>query len=69
MPVHGDVAQLGERLLCKQEVAGSIPAISTIPGCVLVVVPPRPAGAVWYDHFRRLRRGTGAGRVRSLTTA
>ena len=25
----GDVAQLGERLLCKEEVAGSIPAIST----------------------------------------
>ena len=25
----GDVAQLGERLLCKQEVAGSIPVVST----------------------------------------
>ncbi len=25
----GDVAQLGERLLCKQEVVGSIPSIST----------------------------------------
>ena len=25
----GDVAQLGERLLCKQEVSGSIPLIST----------------------------------------
>ena len=25
----GDVAQLGEHLLCKQRVAGSIPAIST----------------------------------------
>ena len=24
----GDVAQLGERLLCKQEVAGSIPVVS-----------------------------------------
>ncbi len=26
----GDIAQLGERLPCKQEVAGSIPTISTI---------------------------------------
>ena len=25
---QGDVAQLGERLLCKQEVAGSIPVVS-----------------------------------------
>ena len=25
----GDVAQLGERLICIQEVAGSIPAVST----------------------------------------
>ena len=27
----GGVAQLGERLLCKQEVVGSIPIISTFP--------------------------------------
>ena len=27
---NGDVAQLGERLPCKQNVAGSIPVISTI---------------------------------------
>ena len=27
--LSGDVAQLGERLLCKQEAAGSIPAISS----------------------------------------
>jgi hypothetical protein len=27
----GGVAQLGERLLCKQEVIGSIPFTSTIP--------------------------------------
>ena len=26
---HGDIAQLGERLPCTQEVAGSIPTIST----------------------------------------
>ena len=27
--IDGDIAQLGERLPCKQEVAGSIPTIST----------------------------------------
>ena len=27
--IIGDIAQLGERLPCKQEVAGSIPTIST----------------------------------------
>ena len=27
--IVGDIAQLGERLPCKQEVAGSIPTIST----------------------------------------
>ena len=27
--LHGGIAQLGERLLCKQEVNGSIPFIST----------------------------------------
>jgi hypothetical protein len=27
----GAIAQLGERLLCKQEVVGSIPSGSTIP--------------------------------------
>ena len=26
---HGGVAQMGERLLCKQDVVGSIPSIST----------------------------------------
>jgi hypothetical protein len=29
----GAVAQLGERLLCKQEVVGSIPSSSTSVGC------------------------------------
>jgi hypothetical protein len=28
-PVSGAIAQLGERLLCKQEVTGSIPVGST----------------------------------------
>ena len=31
---YGGLAQLGERLPCKQEVAGSIPTISTIQGPV-----------------------------------
>ena len=31
MPPIGGVAQLGERLLCKQEVIGSIPFTSTNP--------------------------------------
>ena len=31
---NGDIAQLGERLPCKQEVAGSIPTISTRNGPV-----------------------------------
>jgi hypothetical protein len=29
---RGDVAQLVEHLLCKQEVAGSSPAVSTVEG-------------------------------------
>ena len=43
---NGDVAQLGERLLCTQEVAGSIPAVSTNLG--------GDADAVW-RAFRRLK--------------
>ena len=31
-PVHGALAQLGEHLLCKQGVVGSIPTGSTICG-------------------------------------
>jgi hypothetical protein len=31
-PVNGAVAQLGERLLCKQEAVGSIPSSSTSQG-------------------------------------
>jgi hypothetical protein len=31
-PIIGGVAQLGERLLCKQEVIGSIPFTSTNSG-------------------------------------
>ena len=28
--LNGDIAQLGERLICIQEVVGSIPIVSTI---------------------------------------
>ena len=31
-PKHGGIAQLGEHLLCKQGVSGSIPLISTKMG-------------------------------------
>ena len=54
----GDIAQLGERLPCKQEVAGSIPTISTSKiknrNPVLIGTKPSEAGS-----FRR-RRGKGA---------
>ena len=36
------MAQLGERLLCKQEVAGSIPAVST--SCTLTTAQMKRAG-------------------------
>ena len=32
-PTRGAIAQLGERLLCKQEVTGSIPVGSTVGKC------------------------------------
>ena len=41
--LKGDVAQLGERWLCKPEVAGSIPVVST-PRCETTCV--RSAGRV-----------------------
>lgn len=30
-PIHGDIAQLGKHLLCKQRVVGSSPIVSTSP--------------------------------------
>ena len=47
----GGVAQLGERLLCKQEVIGSIPFTSTNLRCAAAEVVLRSASA---------RRRTGA---------
>jgi hypothetical protein len=40
----GAIAQLGERLLCKQEVVGSIPSGSTISRCFLKASVGQPAG-------------------------
>ena len=36
--IHGAIAQLGERLLCTQEVCGSIPHSSTIIGLMFSVL-------------------------------
>ena len=44
--LNGGVAQLVERLLCKQEVVGSIPSASIVLGGCGVV------GAVWADYGR-----------------
>ena len=38
---YGGVAQLGERLLCKQEAIGSIPFISTMGSVVKPPLKPR----------------------------
>ena len=45
---YGDVAQLVERLLCKQEVVGSIPIVSTTvnPSAVLLISCPDQPGIV-----------------------
>jgi hypothetical protein len=42
VPVIGALAQLGEHLLCKQGVVGSIPTSSTTIGSVAQVVRARP---------------------------
>ena len=38
LPAYGGLAQLGERLPCKQEVSGSIPLISTTYGLIAQLV-------------------------------
>ena len=59
----GAIAQLGERLLCKQEVAGSIPAGSTSfhrPTRVMTRAHANPSGSTmrWRDRaiYRVVRR-------------
>jgi hypothetical protein len=48
--LNGAIAQLGERLLCKQEVVGSIPSGSTRPRARSM------ASNVEESKFRRLQR-------------
>ena len=43
----GAVAQLGERLVCNQEVVGSIPIGSTRRADSMVLVQNERAGVVW----------------------
>ena len=45
MKIEGDIAQLGERLPCKQEVAGSIPTISTTQLKKIPVLKSKPSEA------------------------
>ena len=58
MKIEGDIAQLGERLPCKQEVAGSIPTISTTQLKKIPVLKSKPseAGLIWRGGARE-RRG------------
>ena len=58
----GAIAQLGERLLCKQEVVGSIPSGSTSRDCSSVIEPtsrahlschPAQGGRVLSDIVKR----------------
>jgi hypothetical protein len=54
----GRVAQLGEHLLCKQGVAGSIPATSTNFSFLRAVAPilyaPQPRMACRANHYRTI---------------
>jgi hypothetical protein len=68
----GDVAQLAEHLLCKQDVVGSIPIVSTIkaPGSkaargFLVLRAARPCGTIESFHTAVTRRPSGL----ALTTS
>jgi hypothetical protein len=44
---NGAVAQLGERLLCKQDVVGSIPSGSTIPSAFEERTSSRPRAGLY----------------------
>ena len=58
----GGVAQLGERLLCKQEVIGSIPFTSTTPQCAKRIVGPDSGAPELVEGCaaRGARQATGA---------
>ena len=57
----GGLAQLVERLLCKQEVSGSTPLSSTRPGClmhgVMSGVSSKMPGLLFYHWFLDNRIG------------
>ena len=69
----GGVAQLGERVLCKHEVVGSIPIASTklpgtkLPGTKLpgTKLPGFEARTVWLLGCRLWRAGNAAGEARA----
>ena len=57
----GGIAQLGERVLCKHEVVGSIPSASTIRLILLCVVTMCCCGsllvsAIWLTRFEEETR-------------
>ena len=55
---HGDIAQLGERLPCKQEVAGSIPTISTKDNRILWLLRIDESVQV-IERLHLVSKGTG----------
>ena len=64
---YGGIAQLGERLLCKQEVNGSIPFISTIQYKNIEKAPLFPpdraqrSGSGWKEERQRSEGAFSAG--------
>ena len=66
-PFIGGVAQLGERLLCKQEVIGSIPFTSTRSGGMMHKVSGMRCGAVNFALFLIPHPLSGDKLYRSLT--
>ena len=71
----GAIAQLGERLLCKQEVVGSIPSGSTISDALtsefadICTQSKRTYFAVWTEPNRRLTTARGSQASLSLFTS
>ena len=66
----GGVAQLGEHLLCKQGVIGSIPIGSTIPACRWCVVEwlERHLDKQTSPDDEDTRSGFRAGKMRELSS-
>jgi hypothetical protein len=73
LAVPGDVAQLGEHLLCTQGVAGSSPVISTstltteqVRKSILVVRRGQSGSSSCCDHASELRSGCRQGKLRRV---